>query len=295
MGKKMTLKNLSPFWKSRVIDYSAFSEFQNLLCNVIKISGVDFVTESIIKKHLLDGAVGYDKLRGVWANVYGTGINKQGNPTNLIFVYENGETFTRPAYYEPDEFGAYLIKATPLPFSFNEMIRYTADVMRECDISINQNIKATRTPFVAVLRDENLKLSLEQAIEQQQDGKPVILVSPELGESMQGVAINTNYFVDKLNQFKYDERDRLLNKIGILTANLDKKERVQVGEVNATINQCTDYIYLLIDTFNKQMESYNLPFKMTFNGSLEELYESQTNGNASFENFEERENENNDN
>lgn len=277
MGKRIKIKNLNPFWQSRVIDYSAFSEFQNLLCNVIKISNVDFTAETIIKKYLLDGCVGYDKLRNVWCNVYGTGVNKQGNPTNLVFVYENGETFTRPAYYEPDVFGAYLIKATPLDFSFNEMIRHTTDIMRECDISINQNIKATRTPFIAVLRDENLKLSLEQAIEQQQDGKPVILVSPELGDSLQGVAMNTNYFVDKINQFKYDERDRLLNKIGILSANTDKKERVQVGEINATINQCTDYIYLLIDTFNRQMESYELPFRMSFNGSLEELYNNNTN------------------
>lgn len=285
MGKRLKIKNLNPFWQSRVIDYSAFSEFQNLLCNVIKISNVDFVTETLIKKYLFDGCVGYDKLRNVWCNVYGTGINKQGNPTKLVFVYENGETFTRPAYYEPDEFGAYLIKATPLDFSFNEMIRFTTNIMRECDISINQNIKATRTPFIAVLRDENLKLSLEQAIEQQQDGKPVILVSPELGDSLQGVAMNTNYFVDKINQFKYDERDRLLNKIGILSANTDKKERVQVGEVNATINQCTDYIYLLIDTFNRQMESYDLPFRMSFNGSLEELYSNNTNNFETTENL----------
>lgn len=275
MGKKISIKNLNPFWKSRVIDYSAFSEFQNLLCNVVKISNVDFVTESTIKKYLLDGCVGYDKLRDVWCNVYGTGINKQGNPTNLIFVYENGETFTRPAYYNPDDYGAYLIKATPLPFSFNDMIKFTSDTMRECDISINQNIKASRIPFIAILRDENLKLSLESAIAQQQDGKPVIVVSPELGEAMQGESVSTNYIVDKLAQFKYDERDRLLNKIGILTSNTDKKERVQVGEVNATINQCTDYIYLLIDTFNRQMESYELPFRMSFNGSLEDLYEKQ--------------------
>ena len=57
-----------------------------------------------------------------------------------------------------------------------------------------------------------------------------------------------------------------------MSANIDKKERVQVGEVNTTINQATDYIYLLIDTFNKQCESYDLPFKMSCNGSIEELY-----------------------
>lgn len=280
MGK-LKIKDLNPIHRKRGVDYSAFSEIQNLLANAIKISNVDyvtgtlsnvdFITESIIKKYLFDGYVGYDKVRNVWCNVYGTGINKQGNPTQLIFVYENGETFTRPAYYEPDEFGAYIIKATPLYFSFNQMIKWSTDLMSECDISILQNIKACRTPFVAVLKNEDLKLSLEQAIEQQQNGKPVILVDPELGEALSGQEFKTNYLVDKLSTFKYDERDRILNKIGILTANSDKKERVQVGEVEANITQCTDYIYMLIDTFNKQMESYGLDFKMSFNGSLEEL------------------------
>ena len=35
----------------------------------------------------------------------------------------------------------------------------------------------------------------------------------------------------------------------------------------------SDYIYMLIDHFNKQCETYGLPFEMEFNGSLEELYE----------------------
>ena len=57
-----------------------------------------------------------------------------------------------------------------------------------------------------------------------------------------------------------------------MTANINKKERVQSAEVNATIGQATDYIYMLIDTFNKQMDAYALPFKMELNGALEEIY-----------------------
>ena len=68
------------------------------------------------------------------------------------------------------------------------------------------------------------------------------------------------------------ERDKLLNKLGIMSANINKRERVQVGEVNATVGQCSDYIYMLVDCFNKQMDTYGLPFKMELNGSLEELY-----------------------
>ena len=57
-----------------------------------------------------------------------------------------------------------------------------------------------------------------------------------------------------------------------MSANTDKRERVQVGEVNATLAQCTDYLYLLIDTFNRQMQDYGLDLKMDTNSSKNELY-----------------------
>ena len=60
--------------------------------------------------------------------------------------------------------------------------------------------------------------------------------------------------------------------IGVLTANTDKKERVQSAEVNANLGQASDYIYLLIDTFNKQCDTYGLDFQMVYNGSMEEIY-----------------------
>ena len=76
-----------------------------------------------------------------------------------------------------------------------------------------------------------------------------------------------------------------------MSANIDKKERVQVGEVNATTGQCVDYIYMIIDTFNKYCNYYNLPFKMSLNGSLEELYENPTEEKDNDEDYTEKEDE----
>ena len=61
--------------------------------------------------------------------------------------------------------------------------------------------------------------------------------------------------------------------MGILTANTDKRERVQSAEVNAKLGEASDYIYLLIDNFNRQATSYGLPFRAVYNGSMEEIYE----------------------
>ena len=91
-----------------------------------------------------------------------------------------------------------------------------------------------------------------------------MVVSEELGEGLKAISVNTTYLVDKFEQARDAERDTLLNKLGILTSNVNKRERVQSAEVNATLGQATDYIYLLIDTFNKQCETYALPSKSIF-------------------------------
>ena len=65
-----------------------------------------------------------------------------------------------------------------------------------------------------------------------------------------------------------------MKKLGIVT-DITKGERVQTSEVDANVCQASDYIYMLIDTFNKQCEQYGLPFKMKANGTFEELYNNE--------------------
>lgn len=257
-----------------------YQEYKNLLMNAVSIDGVDYNVEVLIKTGLIEGGcIGYDNLTGKWAFVYGEGLNELGNPTNLTFVFRNGVSFTRKAFYEPNPLGAYRIMALPSSFSLGTMIQRTTDFLANCDIAIAQNINACKTPFIVVSKNKDLQLSVEHAIEQQQDGKPVIVVNEDLGDALKSVNTSVEYIADRVLTIRDAERDRLLNKLGIMSANINKRERVQVGEVNATVGQCEDYIYLMIDTFNKQMDTYGLPFKMTLNGSLEALYDNTPDDN----------------
>lgn len=266
------LKDLNPACYSGVS--ARYTEYKNLLMNAVKINGLKYDIETFVKNCLIEnGSVGYDAITDKWANVNGEGINELGNPTILNFKLQNGITFTRNAYYEPNENGAFRIMALPIGFSLGAMIYDTCKFMENCDSAIKQNIDACKTPYIVVCKDKDLQLSLEHAIQQKQEGQAVIVVSEDLGDGLKSINIGVDYLADKFITIRDQERDRLLNKLGIMSANINKRERVQVGEVNATVGQCSDYIYLLIDTFNKQMETYGLPFKMEMNGSLEELYE----------------------
>lgn len=283
MGKKKfrDLARVNPY---DACGYSLYEEYKALLMNAVKISFLPSHIERFVKSCMIENnQVGYDCITKRWSIAYGEGVNEYWLPTSITFFFPNNKkSYQRPAFYEPATNGAYLIHALPTGTSFYEIISATTTEMYECDISIRQNLKATRTPFVAVVKDENTRLSLLSAIEQKEDGKPAVVTSTDIAEGLKGVVFDTPYIVDKVEQYRTIIRDRLLNKLGIMSANINKRERVQVGEVNATVGQCVDYIYLWIDTFNSQMEDYGLPFRMSLNGALEELYtnnEGESNDN----------------
>jgi hypothetical protein len=275
------VRDLNPYGRKHPYgSFSRYNEYLNLLLNAVKIvkkgSGdtLPFVEETFAKRALLENnAVGYDKVINSWYYVYGEGRNKFGKPTQLVLVTANGRTLSRTACWDKNEDGAYIIYGLPLEgVSMGAIIEQTTDFMTNCDVAMAQNLNACKKPFIVVCKDENLRLSFEQAIQQQQEGQAVVMVSQELGDGLKAINISTDFLVDKFEQVRDAERDTLLNKLGILTSNVNKRERVQSAEVNATLGQATDYIYMLIDTFNKQCETYDLPFEMVFNGSMEEIY-----------------------
>lgn len=278
-NNKVKIKDLNPASNKPYGVYSRFDEYFNLLMNAVKVVSastgeqINYAVETFIKRGLFEnGAMGYDKMLNKWFYVYGEGLNELGNPTNLIFVTANGRTLSRKAYYENDIDGAYKVDALPVPMSMAQLIKATTTFMENCEVAMRQNLEACKTPYIVVCKNKDLQLSFEQALQQKQEGQAVVVVSEELGEGLKAINIGVDFLVDKFSEARDQERDTLLNKLGIMTANINKRERVQSAEVNATLGQATDYIYLLIDTFNKQCEAYGLDFKMMLNGSLEEIY-----------------------
>lgn len=285
---KRKIKDLNPVSICRTNGvYSRFEEYFNLLMNAVKVvsaqgeASINYEEETFLKRGLFEnGSMGYDKITKKWYYVYGLGLNDDGDPTELCFVTANGKTFTRPAYYDNKDDGAYKVDALPINMSMSQMIRATTDFMINCEMAMTQNLEACKTPYIVVCKNENLRLSFETALQQKQTGQAVVVVSEELGDGLKAVDIGVTYLVDRFAEARDTERDTLLTKLGILTANIDKKERVQSAEVNATLGQASDYIYMLIDNFNKQCDSYGLPYKMLFNGSMEEIYLNDNDGDG---------------
>ena len=200
MAKK--IRDLNPERRLRPYGvFNRYSEFLNLLLNAVKIidkgSGqpLPFVIETFVKRALFENnAVGYDKLTKQWYFVYGEGLNDYGKPTELVFVTANGKAFSRPAYYDKDEDGAYELVGLPISnLSMGAIIRETTDFMANCDVAMRQNLEACKTPYIVVCRDDNLRLSFDTALQQKQLGQAAIVVSEELGDGLKAINVKTPY------------------------------------------------------------------------------------------------------
>lgn len=285
-----------PKWELDLSRYDERAEFMNLLLNAVALKRTDgeivpYPQEQFFKKQIIyRNVVGYCRVGDVFTEVDGMDIDLYRFPEYIIMRTGNGRPLgTRKADYAPNLNGNYILFGLPFSMSLAELVFSAADEIAETDRAIRQNRRACQTPYFMICSDPETRLSLEQAIQQQQDGTPVVIVDEKIAGDIKGIATVTPFLVDKFLQYRDAVRDRLFNKLGIMSANINKKERVQVGEVNATVGQCLDYIYMLVDNLNRQFESYGLPYKMETNGSTEELYTDMDDDKEEVENEEEGE------
>lgn len=272
-NKKGGGKTPPPYFKD---DYE---EFKALLFNAFTVDGLDYDAQTYLKNLIIENnRFGYMVDEGAIAQVTEEGkyIGRYGYRQFLVFTFPDGTTKRRlnirsnlkslPTY------GGYIINGLPAGVTYGEIIRRSVDIMKLCDEVIWQNLNAIKTAKIVTVKDPDTLLSVEQAVQQIQAGVPIIEVSSGLAEALKAVDVSTPYIADRIQEFKRQIRDELLIRIGTMSANITKRERVQATEVNATVGQCEDYIYTLIDNLNAQFKAFNLPFKARLNNSLEELY-----------------------
>lgn len=256
-----------------VLTALAFNELAAVVYNAVKIDAVDAVAARFIKERIFRvGRVGYDKVSKMFASIAAAGINEYGNPINATFIYANGISYPRELSYDKNPSGAYLLRSTPNEYCLFESLDLTADLMTLCTRAISQNIRANMRPQI-VIGDSNTIKTLKTATKKAEDGASVLFVESDIARALQGIENKNVLQADKFLYLRQAIRNEFLTQIGILTANNTKRERVQATEVYAGLNEAVDNIYSIIDYWNEQCESYDLPFKMSFNGSIEELYE----------------------
>lgn len=254
-----------------------FNEFCDLIMNSVKINGLSFAEENFAKTQLFSaGVVGYYGLIDKFLKTLPeTAILQPGRFWKQgQFFDANNVAIGRHEYdFETKDAEAWRIfVATPAKsVLFDEAMKAACD-LADCDVGIMQNIRAVRTPAFWVTDNADFVLSVENAVQSTESGETNVIIKKPLSSMLNTMKNETPFVADKIQEQKKIIRNEFLTRIGILTANSSKRERVQTAEIEAGIGETVDLIYTVIDYWNKQNEQYGLPYTMKFNGTTETYY-----------------------
>ena len=225
------------------------------------------------------GGIAYDKISGLYLPYVRMGIDVYGLPTGYTLVGYDGTVFTRRA----DE--VIILRTNPHSVPIQQFLDIQIEKIVEFDISIMQNLDAIKTMSVIDVPDIKMLNTLQNLDDSRRIGASVAFASSLATKSLNVFSTNAQFFIDKLNEARREIWNDTLAYLGVSTANVDKRERVQSAEIVATEGYSYDCLNILIDTFNYDAEIGGLPIRVKANTIMYEQLENEIN------NVEENEND----
>lgn len=291
--KTLTPDELDYFaYKSRLSD-NEYNEFVDLICNALKIDNLpehvakDWVIKSLLQK----GAIGIYQLNTeLWLPASPDGkVDEMGKPLNWFLSTANGKTFNVKTDSKSLKG---IIRLRPSGRGLDDWLKIESDNLAYILMSKKANLIATENCNVYQCGNDKTVIEMKSVFKKRAIGMPAIFSRKDgIDGDVKNLGNNVPYIADKLNQLYEEDKNKVKQRLGILTANSDKKERVQVGEITASVGEAVDSIYTIIDTFNNDAKRFGIPARMSLNGTIEDLYADYNEDSANNE----MEKENNDN
>lgn len=217
------------------------------------------------------GGIAYDKISGLYLPYVRMGIDVYGLPTGYTLVGYDGTVFTRRA----DE--VIILRTNPHSVPIQQFLDIQIEKIVEFDISILQNLDAIKTMSVIDVPDIKMLNTLQNLDDSRRIGASVAFASSLATKSLNVFSTNAQFFIDKLNEARREIWNDTLAYLGVSTANVDKRERVQSAEIVATEGYSYDCLNILIDTFNYDAEIGGLPIRVRANTIMYEQLENEIN------------------
>ena len=224
------------------------------------------------------GGIAYDKISGLYLPYVRMGIDVYGLPTGYTLVGYDGTVFTRRA----DE--VIILRTNPHSVPIQQFLDIQIEKIVEFDISIMQNLDAIKTMSVIDVPDIKMLNTLQNLDDSRRIGASVAFASSLATKSLNVFSTNAQFFIDKLNEARREIWNDTLAYLGVSTANVDKRERVQSAEIVATEGYSYDCLNILIDTFNYDAEIGGLPIRVRANTIMYEQLENEINNVEETEN-----------
>lgn len=174
----------------------------------------------------------YDRFLALKANASGM-INMYDNPTSFTVI---GNSMVNKTLAGGD---CVPIWANIYRYPEWDLIIKYAERLSNVEATIDQNIRAMRTPFI-ISANANDKLTVQNAYKQIVEGQPVIIATDSFGpeDIMNKIQLFTTSLPHGVLSEVHSARSRIMNEcltmLGIMNANTEKKERMVVEEATGS-------------------------------------------------------------
>lgn len=263
-----------------VYDYATgyVKEFVNTICDIVSIDGLEpDVPKSFVISALVDGGrAGFldvaDPSRGFYRFAPNDVPNRYG-------LFEGGTLTNGAGRTFPVKKNVVEVRANPERYPLKlDIIKY-ANQLARCDMAIDANIKAATYSRMIGTSDPKEREAIEIAIEECMLGRPAI-VDNSIRQAFESSDISVALVAPQIAAVRAQIYADAQRRVGTVSGGQYKKERVQTAEVDASIAETIDNIYIMIDTFNEDCERGGLPYRMRYNGYAAKYDRSEPENNT---------------
>ncbi len=169
-----------------------------------------------------------------------TGVNVFNRSTQVIVANPVVGSFTRTIGEDCEI--VYLQQKQGSRFrNINSILDVYSQKLANCDCGIDVNIFNSRTPLIFQAPNQTVADSYKAMYDEISEGNPAVFIDEELGNLLQGKE-NSNLYQLKAKEYyiandmqleKHEVMNEFLTGVGINNANMNKREREVVDEVNA--------------------------------------------------------------
>lgn len=264
MGTRQEIKFAEKRLARLVKHYTMY--FEGMLHNAITIRNLpsDVPKRYFLRTLFKEGKIGEieGKNEQLFLPASGVGIDIYGLPTDYNLIAPNGYTAHLPASQVK------IYRINDMAYPIYPYLQEQARKVAELDMAIAQNLDAIKTATFFRCKDQKEVLSLQNASYARRIGATVIFGTEDMASSLEMFSTGATYYCDKLYELRKEIINETLNRMGTLTANDDKRERVQTAEVDASACATLCNINVIIDTFNYDAKIAGSPLRMELNTCL---------------------------
>lgn len=186
--------------------------------------------------------------------------------TELDLYYNPKMIMVNNQFFNDTKYGligvnAEIIKIFDDYFGLDALVTRYAEMLAQCDKSININLMNANVALVAEVENKKQADSVKEAYGKATAGEPLVTINKEVlnGNSLNTMIANVKntFIANDIQILKRSIVNELLTKVGIRNSNYEKKERLTSAEVNENNDETRALVSIIYDNIKDGMKKAN--------------------------------------